>query len=486
MNNSTLLIRADASLQIGWGHVLRCLALAQAWQDAGGVAVFVCVQLPDVLKTRLEKESCRVVALNTEIGSAEDAARTQQLARACGASWVICDGYNFSGDFLRALNCADYSLCVTDDASATDLSAADVVLNPNAGATAEFYARFSAKQILAGQQFALLRREFRLSARGEKIIRPEAERVLVAMGGADINNLVPRALSWLETQKFAGEVVVLGGAREFDLPDLNFDVRIVNAQNEVPDWMHWCDIAFATAGATTWELACCGVPAILSVVADNQRALARWCGENGVAVNAGEAHDNWEERLESAWATLQDEAARHAMSTRAQRAIDGQGAARAVQKLWPDALQLRAVTLDDARALWRWRNDEQTRAMSLQSEPIEWETHLRWLKSKLSDPNHIFWMAHQSGAAIGSIRFVRAGNEAVISIGLSSDWRGRGLGTTLIQSACRAIFGMWKVTRIRAQIKAENLASRRAFEKAEFRCQTEAMSQLEWMLERQL
>lgn len=480
----TLLIRADASLQIGWGHVLRCLALAQAWQDAGGVAAFACAQLPDVLKTRLEKENCRVVSLEAEVGSPEDAAQTRDLACACGANWVICDGYNFGGDFLRALRCADFSLCAVDDLSATNLSAVDVILNPNAGATAQFYARFDAQQVLAGQQFALLRREFRLSSREDKIISPQIERVLVTMGGADINNLVPRVLSWLEIGNFAGEVVVLGGARTFDLPKLSFDVQIVNAQEEVPDWMNWCDIALATAGATTWELACCGVPAITSVVADNQRPLANWCGENGVAINTGETDEHWEERLESAWAALQNEATRPAMSARAQAAVDGQGAARAVQNLWPDALQLRCVTLADALTLWQWCNDERTRAMSLQSEPIAWETHLHWLDARLRDPDHAFWMAYRDGAELGSVRFARAKDEARISIGLSPDWRGRGLGTTLIQSACRAIFGMWNVTRIRAQVKAENLASRRAFEKAGFRCQTEGMTQLEWILER--
>ena len=147
-------------------------ALAQAWQDAGGVAAFACAQLPDGLKTRLANENCRVHIVDAEIGSPQDAAQTRQLARDCAASWLVCDGYNFAGDWLRAVKCDAFSLCALDDSISTDLSAANVILNPNAGGTAEFYARFQPDAtILAGADYALLRREFRLKNRGEKNYR---------------------------------------------------------------------------------------------------------------------------------------------------------------------------------------------------------------------------------------------------------------------------------------------------------------------------
>ena len=486
MFKPTLLLRADANLQIGWGHVLRSLALAQAWQDAGGTAVFACADLPASLETRLRAQCSHVERVHAAIGSGDDAARTQTIAREHGASWLICDGYNFAGDWLRAVKSDAFSLCALDDLSATDLSAANLILNPNAGATAEFYARFAANAtVLVGADYALLRREFRLRNRGEKIINSNIERVLIAMGGADICNLVPRALNWLQAQNFAGEVVVLSGARAFDLPSFSFDLRTVNARDEVPDWMNWCDLTLAAAGATTWELACCGAPAILSVVAENQRPLARWCEQNGVAVSVGEADEDWDLRLENAWYELNYEA-RRAMSRRARNAVDGQGAARAIQNLWPGVVQLRAVTSNDARILWEWRNEAQTRAMSLQSDFVEWETHRTWLDARLNDGNSLLWIAHRDGESLGTVRFARDEQGALISVVLAPDWRGQRLATPLIQSACRALFALWNVPRIRAQIKPENAASRRAFENAGFNCETEdaSMPHLNYFLER--
>ena len=77
----TLLIRADASSVRGTGHVFRCLALAQAWQDAGGNVVFVAAELPEALHARLVAEKCGVESVAAVAGSDEDAELTCALAQ---------------------------------------------------------------------------------------------------------------------------------------------------------------------------------------------------------------------------------------------------------------------------------------------------------------------------------------------------------------------------------------------------------------------
>ena len=125
----TLLVRCDASIATGTGHMMRCLALAQAWQDAAGCAVFAMAEVTASVESRLKAEGFELQCLIVTAGSQEDAQETLRLAREQQAEWIVVDGYCFGSDFQAALKTAKQKVLFIDDNGHAGHYSADFVLN---------------------------------------------------------------------------------------------------------------------------------------------------------------------------------------------------------------------------------------------------------------------------------------------------------------------------------------------------------------------
>ena len=111
----TLLVRTDSTTAIGTGHIMRCLALAQGWQDAGGDVTFAVARLGDALHRRLADENVAIVELDAPPGSRLDAEATVGHARQVGADWIVADGYEFGAAYQQCVQEAGLKLLVLDD-----------------------------------------------------------------------------------------------------------------------------------------------------------------------------------------------------------------------------------------------------------------------------------------------------------------------------------------------------------------------------------
>lgn len=281
-SSETLVIRADASAGMGTGHVMRCLALAQAWQDAGGRAVFVCAQLPAPLAGRLKREKCTIVRLSAARGSPADAEATLRVARAQGAAWTIVDGYDFNPGYYRLLRGADLHVLAVDDMAHLERYPVDVLLNQNLSAHAGLYAgKVEAyTRLLLGPRCSLLRREFRTAPLPATRAAGAPLRVLVSFGGGDAENFTGQILQKLATaDSRRWEVVALAGGANPHVAALRrfaakapfaCEVR-VNEEN-VAQLMAGATVAISAAGSTVWELAAMRLPALIGAHEDNQLA----------------------------------------------------------------------------------------------------------------------------------------------------------------------------------------------------------------------
>lgn len=329
-SGEVLLVRADASATIGVGHVMRCLALAEAWLESGGRVTFAMNEVPDALALRIEHAGARIARVKT----AEDTAR---VARELGARFSVLDGYHLGRLHQNALAQAGTRLLVIDDAGETATKAAALVLNQNAHAAPSLYGALgSGPELLLGPTYVLLRRELR-DAAASRVGRAEPElarRVLVTFGGADTAQLAPRALEALGPLDGLDVLLVAGvanpNAAALHAPaGARASVRVETAVKDMAETVRWADLALIAAGSTSWELAASGVPVIAVCTADNQRGVARAVAELGFGESLGDAAEVTVRTIRDAVARLAaDVEVRRRMAQRGREVVDGRGAHR--------------------------------------------------------------------------------------------------------------------------------------------------------------
>jgi UDP-2,4-diacetamido-2,4,6-trideoxy-beta-L-altropyranose hydrolase len=489
MTPRTLLIRADANIAMGTGHVMRCLALAQAWQDAGGLAVFAMAETTPALRARLLAESCEVLNISARAGTPADAQQTTAFAQEKCAEWIVVDGYQFLGTYQVALHSPRVKVLAIDDYGHAGRYAADLVLNQNVSASESLYPdRGVETRLLLGTRYCLLRREFRAWRNhdlksGRKI--PEVgSRILITLGGSDPENVTARMLQSLAAIKVNNleATVVIGGsnphaeslqrsAKEIE-ERAGIKLSLRSDVANMPELMAWADVAISAAGSTCWELALLGLPALLIDVAENQAAVARELYRLGCAIHLGSSREVSAEHVARELTRLLNDAPRRQLlAQRSQALVDGFGAERVVSVLCrDDGMWLRQAQEHDAKLLWEWANDATVRAMAFSSQPIPWETHVAWLSSHLRGGKCFLLIAEDAnGTPLGQIRFdIVNDGDCVVDVSLAQGNRGKGLAAKLIKLGVEKMFEQGGCSLVHAYVKPENAASARAFEKAGF------------------
>jgi len=446
---------------------MRCLTLARAWQDRGGAVAALTAGLPDDVASRYRRHGIEVqVTKEGTSGSHGDAVHLAEHAVARGAAWLVIDDYGLGTAFQETLH-QRTRLLVIDDHGRQGRYAASVVLDQNVGVDCTIYAsRPSTSTLLLGPRFALVSPAFRDVAR-----RPrggQAESILIILGGGpppELVDLVAEAAALLTAADL--EVVVVSPPPALRGPSR---VRWVDSTGEMPEWMRAADVCLAAAGTTSSELCCAGLPALLFAAADNQVAVARGWASAGAAVDLG----GWElltptSVCDAIRSLAADESKRLALAAVGMRLVDGRGAQRVVDELWP-RLRLRPATEGDGRLLWEWANDPRVRAASFSSAPIPWAGHLSWLQTRLASRETLIFIAvDETQRPVGQIRVERRDGAAEVAFSVAPQARGEGHGPMLVRSGVAHVFAQWPdVERVVAVVKTDNPASVATVQQAGF------------------
>lgn len=309
--------RADASIQIGTGHVMRCLTLAHALREEGAHCTFICRPHSGHLLDMIAQHGHHAVALpngrTTTHHMPADLAHAawlgtdwqtdaQQTSKALGndsVDWLVVDHYALDHRWEHALRTHCQNLMVIDDL-ADRRHDCDVLLDQNLGRSAQDYGGLLKPHTATfiGPQNALLRPEF-AQLRSQSLarrIQPQLKHLLITMGGVDKDNAtsqVLKALTACHLPKNLRITVVMGphapclAVVQQQAAQMPWPTQVLVDVNAMAQLMSDSDLCIGAAGGTSWERCCLGLPTLLLVLADNQVPGAQALEKAGAALAVG-------------------------------------------------------------------------------------------------------------------------------------------------------------------------------------------------------
>lgn len=318
MGHMDVIFRADASLDIGTGHVMRCLTLADELRNRGANCRFVCREhignlialiqqrgyethsLPSTMDRGAidDEQDERLPAHASWLGVdwLTDAQQTQAVLGVTPVDWIIVDHYALDTKWEHELRPACHHLMVIDDLADRPHDC-NLLLDQNLGRTAADYDDLVPTDcsILLGPLYALLRSEFAVlrSYSLARRVSPKLKNMLISMGGVDKDNATVQVLDALQGCSLPNDchiTVVMGPHAPWlaqvreqarQLPwDTDVQVDVQNMAKLMAD----SDIAIGAAGSTSWERCTLGLPTLMLVLAENQREAALALAGRGAVV----------------------------------------------------------------------------------------------------------------------------------------------------------------------------------------------------------
>lgn len=370
--------RVDSSLEMGSGHVMRCLTLADALRANGAECHFISrAHSGNLMATILQrgylvsslvangqqfKESIIQSSANLHdkhtsehlepkhaswLGSTwqTDVQETAVVLANLKADWLVVDHYAIDHKWEEALAGYYRHLLVIDDLADRSHNCI-LLIDQNLGRQPQDYSGLVPKQcqVLSGPKFALLRSEFaelRPYSLKRRQTRSALHRLLITMGGVDQTGATQQVLSTLKTCSLPTEssiTVVMGLAapwlekvRKLST-QMPWPTEVVVNVNDLAQRMADSDLAIGAGGGTAWERCCLGLPSLIVVLAENQQSVARALHSAHAARCIGTVTDI-EAKLPLGIRELIDFDFRESISRRASMVTDGHGVEKIIKTM---------------------------------------------------------------------------------------------------------------------------------------------------------
>ena len=270
-----ILFAPAASALQGWGHLMRCIAIADEVSAAGGATAFHVAG---------DTATAAMLLRGRHPWRAGDVG---MIATAFGAATVLLDGYHYSDEDELRLTTQGLAVAAMDDDGHTSHRYARLIINGNPHSAApDLYMTANSAQLLLGTRYTPLRSSLTALRRPSVRIRPVVESAVVVLGGSDSTGLSDTVLDAVTAHTTCR--VVVAGAEPRDIPPRTWGrhvqrLRWVRDPESLALSMSQSDIAISAGGMTSYELAYLGIPSVLLPVTERQAPASSELQRRGAA-----------------------------------------------------------------------------------------------------------------------------------------------------------------------------------------------------------
>ncbi len=485
-------IRVDSSVNIGSGHVMRCLTLAEKLKSVSNSITFISADYDGNLISLIEKRGFSVEVLNRKINDVslgeeskwlgipwhEDAGACKEILKECdGVDLLIVDHYGIDAKWERKLSSYSAKIFVIDDL-ADRQHHCDILLDSTFGREITDYralVEHGKSELLLGSSFTLLRPEFlelRELSLKNRTDNAGIRSILLAMGGMDPPNTSLKVLKALDLERNSNwnvKVILGPGAPHYSelkkiARTFSMNVEVLSTVNNMAELMCDADLAIGAAGTTSWERCCLGLPTIMIQTAANQTFVVESLSKVGAAIYVGDQKELRSEYIISAVREMNNILPK--VSGIARKICDGLGVSRIAEYLnMSQLVTLRRVVAGDADMIYQWQCEKGARRYLRTTATPKYDDHIAWVNACI-EADAPYFVVEYKGNGAGVLRLTPLDDATYeVSILLSSEFKGKGIGTI----SMKKIRFLYPRATIFAEVHGQNIASRVLFSKLDYK-----------------
>ena len=473
-----VLFRVDSSSYLGGGHLSRCIELAKFFVGKNHEVYFLCKNLEGNLNYWIKSEKFQLLTINKDIIDLEsELIETEQIiSKYKKFSSLVVDHYKLDYRWENKMRKFADRIVVIDDL-ANRKHDCDFLIDQNCFEDSESrYEKLVSKKTvkLLSPKYAIVKKEFH-NFKSEKNRFNKIKNLFICFGATDPSNHTLATLKTLRKIDYRFHSInIFTTAGNKNLASIEKESRKINNcyfhknNEDLPKILSNSDLAIGAGGTMCWERAYLGIPTIAFAIAKNQVENLSALIKEGIVLGESTNLKPDVKKIEF-WLKmiLDNKSLAKKLSQKSKKLVDGFGIQRIYESIYPTKYNFRFVNLGDSENIFNWRNSMTIRSISKDKKVLDYESHLRWFKKKLSDKNVLFLIAEFQSNPIGVIRFEIEENDAFISI-YKVPKSPKSFG--LIKKSSMWLFSNYpNIKKIKAEILADNEKSYNAFSYAGFK-----------------